>query len=141
MKVRGIDHIGIAVKSIQQSLPYYRDVLGLEFMGIEEVPEQRVRVAFLRIGESRIELLEATSPDSPIAGFIEKRGGGIHHLAVAVDDIDDALVKHREAAIQLIDNEARAGAHGMKIAFVHPKSTSGVLVELSQPADEHSPDI
>ncbi len=135
MVIRGIDHIGIAVKSIEESLPYYRDVLGLEFIGIEEVPEQRVRVALLRIGESRIELLEATSPDSPIAGFIERRGGGIHHLAVAVDDVDEALTAHRNADLQLIDSKARIGAHGMKIAFIHPKSTSGVLIELSQPSE------
>ena len=132
MGVEKIDHIGIAVKSIEDSLPYYQDVLGMEYLGSEEVVEQKVRVAFLRIGESKFELLEPTSDESPVAKFIEKRGGGIHHIAVSVDSIEDALEKHREMGSRLIDNESRTGAHNMRIAFVHPKATSGVLLELCQ---------
>lgn len=135
MGVEKIDHIGIAVKSIEDSLPYYQDVLGMEFVGTEEVVEQKVRVAFLRIGESKFELLEPTSDESPVAKFIEKRGGGIHHIAVSVDSIEEALEKHREKGARLIDNEPRIGAHSMRIAFVHPKATSGVLLELCQPSE------
>jgi len=136
MGVEKIDHIGIAVKSIDEALPYYRDVLGLEYMGTEVVEEQKVRVAFLKIGESKIELLEPTSPDSPIAGFIEKRGSGIHHIAIQVDSIYEDIEKHHQGGIRLIDNEPRVGAHDMKIAFIHPKSTCGVLLELCQEPDE-----
>ena len=132
MGVEKIDHIGIAVKSIEDSLPYYQDVLGMEYLGSEEVVAQKVRVAFLRIGDSKFELLEPTSDESPVAKFIEKRGGGIHHIAVSVDSIEDALEKHREMGSRLIDNESRTGAHNMRIAFVHPKATSGVLLELCQ---------
>ena len=132
MGVEKIDHIGIAVKSIEDSLPYYQDVLGMEYLGSEEVVEQKVRVAFLRIGDSKFELLEPTSDESPVAKFIEKRGGGIHHIAVSVDSIEDTLEKHREMGSRLIDNESRTGAHNMRIAFVHPKATSGVLLELCQ---------
>ncbi|MHA1907034.1 MAG: methylmalonyl-CoA epimerase [Candidatus Thorarchaeota archaeon] len=136
MGVEKIDHIGIAVKSIDEALPYYRDVLGLEFTGTEVVEEQKVRVAFLKIGESKIELLEPTSDDSPIAKFIEKRGGGVHHIAVRVDAIDEDMARHRENEVRLIDNEPRVGAHKMRIAFIHPKSTSGVLLELCQEPEE-----
>ncbi|MHA1771876.1 MAG: methylmalonyl-CoA epimerase [Candidatus Thorarchaeota archaeon] len=132
MTIEKIDHVGIAVKSLSETLPYYRDILGLEFLGDEVVPEQKVHVAFLKIGESRIELLEPTSEDSPISGFLEKRGGGIHHIAVLVDDIVSALQEHKAKGSRLIDESPRNGAHGMKIAFVHPKSTSGVLLELCQ---------
>ena len=132
MSIEKIDHIGIAVPSIEEWVAYYRDVLGLEYTGSEIVAEQKVRVAFLTIGESRIELLEPTSEDSPISKFLEKRGGGIHHIAVKVLDIDAALQRHREAGARLIDTEARTGAHGMKIAFIHPKTTGGVLMELCQ---------
>jgi len=132
MTVKKIDHIGIAVESIDEWLNYYRDVFGLEYMGSEEVVEQKVRVAFFKIGESKFELLEPTAKDSPIAGFLEKRGGGIHHIAVLVDDINEALANHHKAGAKLIDNEARIGAHGMKIAFVHPKSSGGVLFELCE---------
>lgn len=132
MAIERIDHIGIAVESIETWLSYYRDVLGLEYLGSEEVPEQKVRVAFLKIGKSKFELLEPTSKDSPIAGFLEKRGGGIHHISILVDDISEALARHHAAGARLIDNEARTGAHNMKIAFVHPKSSGGVLLELCQ---------
>jgi len=132
MSIEKISHIGIAVESIEKWIGFYRDVLGLEYGGSEEVPEQKVRVAFLKIGESNIELLEPTSDDSPIAKFMEKRGSGIHHIAVQVDDIESALARHHEAGAQLIDNEPRIGAHNMKIAFIHPKSSGGVLIELCE---------
>jgi len=132
MTVEKIDHIGIAVESIESTLPYYRDSLGLEFKGEEVVIDQKVRVAFLQIGASRIELLEPTSEDSPIAKFLAKRGPGIHHISVLVDNIEEALAKHEENGAVLIDREPRIGAHNMKIAFIHPKSTGGVLLELSQ---------
>jgi len=132
MSVEKIDHIGIAVESIEKWLGFYKDILGLEYTGSEEITEQKVRVAFLTIGESQIELLEPTSDDSPIAKFIETRGGGIHHIAVKVDDIDAALTRHHEAGARLIDSEARIGAHNMRIAFIHPKASGGVLLELCQ---------
>lgn len=132
MSVEKIDHIGIAVTSIKEALPYYRDTLGLVCTGEEIVEEQKVCVAFLKIGESRIELLEPTSEDSPIAGFLEKRGSGIHHIAVLTENIEEALKSHSEKGARLIDEHPRIGAHGMKIAFVHPKSTSGVLLELCE---------
>ncbi|TFG94213.1 methylmalonyl-CoA epimerase [Candidatus Thorarchaeota archaeon] len=132
--VEKIAHIGIAVESIEQWIGFYRDVLGLDYGGSEEVPEQKVRVAFLTIGESNIELLEPTSEDSPIAKFLEKRGSGIHHIAIQVDDIEAALARHHEAGARLIDDSPRIGAHNMKIAFVHPKTSGGVLLELCQPS-------
>jgi len=132
MSVEKIDHIGIAVDSIEKWIGYYKDVLGLEHTRSEEVTEQKVRVAFFKIGESQIELLEPTSADSPIAKFLEKRGSGIHHIAVLVDDIDAALARHRESGARLIDNEPRKGAHNMRIAFIHPKASGGVLMELCQ---------
>lgn len=132
MSVVKIDHIGIAVDSIEKWLGFYKDVLGLEYTGSEEVAEQKVRVAFLKIGESQIELLEPTADDSPIAKFLEKRGGGIHHIAVRVDNINAALARHHEAGAQLIDNEPRIGAHNMRVAFIHPKSSGGVLMELCE---------
>ena len=135
MSVEKIDHIGIAVESIEKWLLYYRDTLGLEYLGEEVIEEQKVRVAFLQIGESRIELLEPTSVESPIAQFIEKRGGGIHHLAVLVDDIDAVINRHIEHEKALINAEPRIGAHDMKIAFVHPKTTGKVLMELCQEPD------
>ena len=132
MSVEKIDHIGIAVDSIEKWIGYYKDVLGLEHTTSVEIAEQNVRVAFLKIGESQIELLEPTSDDSPIAKFLENRGSGIHHIAVLVDDIDAALAKHRESGARLIDNEPRMGANNMRIAFIHPKASGGVLVELCQ---------
>ncbi|MFW9976691.1 MAG: methylmalonyl-CoA epimerase [Candidatus Thorarchaeota archaeon] len=135
MGIEKIDHIGIAVNSIDEALPYYRDVLGLEYTGSEVVEEQKVKVAFLKIGESRIELLEPTSPDSPIAGFLEKRGAGIHHIAVRTSTIEEDLEKHSAHEVRLIDPTPRIGAHEMKIAFIHPKSTSGVLLELCQESE------
>lgn len=134
MTVEKIDHIGIAVESIEKWIGFYRDVLGLEYSGSEEVPEQKVKVAFLTIGESKIELLEPTSEDSPIAKFLEKRGSGIHHIAIQVDDIEAAIARHHEAGAKLIDNKPRVGAHNMKIAFIHPKASGGVLFELCEPS-------
>jgi len=130
--IQKIDHIGIAVTSIKEALPYYRDILGLEYTDTQEVAGQKVRVAFLKIGESRIELLEPTGPDSPLAKFLEARGAGLHHIAVKVSDIQASLSDHKKAGLKLIDDEPRMGAHNMKIAFVHPNATSGVLLELCQ---------
>ncbi len=135
MTVKKIDHIGIAVESIENVLPYYRYVLGLEYGGQEEVLEQKVRVAFLSIGESRFELLEPTSEDSPVAKFLSKRGSGIHHIAVSVDNIAEALQAHEDKGAILIDKEPRIGAHDTRIAFVHPRSAGGVLIELCQKPD------
>src|SRR5258706_14713972 len=127
-----IDHIGIATRGIKDALSFYREVLELEVIETEEVAEQKVRVAMLSIGESRIELLEATSEDSPIARFLEKRGPGIHHIAVRVDDIHVALGDLKQKGARLIDEEPRKGAGGCLVAFVHPSSTGGVLLELVQ---------
>ena len=127
-----IDHIGIATRGIEDAMTFYRDALGLDVTDPEEVAEQKVRIAMLSIGESRIELLEATSADSPISKFLEKRGPGIHHIAVRVDDIRVALANLREKGARLIDEEPRTGAGGCLVAFVHPSSTGGVLLELVQ---------
>ncbi|MFA5699909.1 MAG: methylmalonyl-CoA epimerase [Desulfuromonas sp.] len=127
-----IDHIGIAVSSIEESLPYYRDQLHMQYMGTEEVAEQKVKVAFLQIGESSIELLEPTSEDSPVAKFLQKNGPGIHHIAYAVEDIASTLKSLAAQGVRLIDTQPRNGAHGAKIAFIHPKSSAGVLTELCQ---------
>ncbi len=128
--LKKINHIGIAVKSIDASVPFYRDALGMTFEGTEEVAEQKVRVAFFVIGESRIELLEPTSADSPVAKFLEKNGEGVHHLAYEVDDLEQALAAMKAEGVRLIDEVPRKGAHGTSIAFLHPKSTGGVLTEL-----------
>jgi methylmalonyl-CoA/ethylmalonyl-CoA epimerase len=127
-----IDHIGIATRGIDEAAKFYRDVLGLEVGETEEVPEQKVRIAMLPIGESRLELLEATSDDSPISRFLKKRGPGIHHMAVRVDDIQAALTDLKQKGARLIDEEPRQGAGGCLVAFVHPSSTGGVLLELVQ---------
>ncbi|OHB27343.1 MAG: methylmalonyl-CoA epimerase [Desulfuromonadaceae bacterium GWC2_58_13] len=127
-----INHVGIAVKSLESSIPFYRDVLGMTFEGTEEVVEQKVRVAFLAVGESRIELLEPTSEDSPVAKHLEKNGEGVHHLAYQVDDIVKTLEKLKSAGVRLIDEKPRHGAHHSLIAFLHPKATGGVLTEICQ---------
>lgn len=132
-----INHIGIAVNNIENALPFYRDMLGMSFEGTEEVAEQKVRVAFLQVGESRIELLEPTAPDSPVAKFLEKNGEGIHHLAYEVDDIKTALADLKQKGVRLIDESPRQGAHGAKIAFLHPRASGGVLTELCQQAISH----
>ena len=128
-----INHIGIAVQSIDAVMPFYRDQLGMEFLGCEEVTEQKVKVAMLAVGESKIELLEPTSPDSPVARFLEKSGQGVHHVAYEVADIEAAIAKMISDGARLIDETPRHGAHGTLIAFVHPKSSHGVLTELCQP--------
>jgi methylmalonyl-CoA/ethylmalonyl-CoA epimerase len=127
-----INHIGIAVNSLDEAIPFYRDSLGMEFKGVEEVTEQRVKVAFLAIGESKIELLEPTSPESPVALFLGKNGQGIHHIAYQVADIAAAIAELERGGARLIDKTPRKGAHGALIAFIHPKSSSGVLTELCQ---------
>lgn len=127
-----INHIGIAVKSLDEAAPFYRDTLGMAFTGTEEVAEQKVRVAFFQVGETKIELLEPTAEDSPIAKFLEKNGNGIHHIAYEVDDIEAAIAKLVADGTRMIDSAPRAGAHGARIAFVHPKSSGGVLTELCQ---------
>ncbi|MDQ3064482.1 MAG: methylmalonyl-CoA epimerase [Acidobacteriota bacterium] len=127
-----INHLGIATKGIDEALKFWRDALGLENVHTETVEDQKVRVAMLPIGDTKIELLEATSEDSPIAKFLEKRGGGIHHIAVEVENIEDALVKLKKEGARLIDEKPRVGAEGCLIAFVHPSSSNGVLLELIQ---------
>lgn len=130
-----ISHIGIAVTSIEESLPFYTEVLGLEFEGTEVVAEQKVKVAFLVIGESRIELLEPTAPDSPVAKFLEKNGPGIHHLAYQVDGLQNRLAALKGQGVRLIDETPRTGAHHTRIAFLHPKASGGVLTELCEPGE------
>lgn len=134
MSVKALNHVGIAVRSIDEQRPYYENTLGLEFEGIEDVPSQKVRVAFFRAGDARIELLEPTEPDSTVAKFLEKRGEGLHHLAFTVDDIKARIAALSEGGVRMIDDEPRTGSHHMQIAFMHPKSTHGVLTELCQPA-------
>ncbi|OYT72532.1 MAG: methylmalonyl-CoA epimerase [Chloracidobacterium sp. CP2_5A] len=131
-----IDHLGIAVESIEKALSFYQTALGLELAHTEVVDEQGVRVAMLPIGESRIELLEPTAPDTPVGKFIAKRGGGIHHISLNVDDLEAALGRLKAQGIPLIDETPRIGAEGCLIAFVHPKGAGGVLVELSQKATQ-----
>jgi methylmalonyl-CoA/ethylmalonyl-CoA epimerase len=127
-----LDHIGIAVGDLSQALAFYRDALGLEVEPPEEVASQRVRAHFVPVGEAALELLEPTSPDSPIAKFIEKRGPGVHHITLRVDDIQEALARLKARGVRLIDEQPRPGAEGALIAFVHPAGTHGVLVELKQ---------
>jgi len=127
-----INHIGIATKNIEEALRFWADSLGLENVHSETVEDQKVRVAMLPLGESRIELLEPTSDDSPISKFLEKRGGGIHHIAVEVDDIEAILRQMKEAGVRLIDESPRVGAENCLVAFLHPSSTNGVLLELVQ---------
>ncbi|MEH7083805.1 methylmalonyl-CoA epimerase [Neobacillus drentensis] len=130
--IKKVDHIGIAVKSIGKALPFYTDVLNLPLIGIEEVDTQKVRVAFLQAGSTKLELLEPTSEKSAIAKFIEKRGEGIHHVALGVDSIEERIREMKEQGIRMIDEQSRPGASGANIAFMHPKSTSGVLFELCE---------
>jgi len=125
-----IDHIGIAVKSLTEAVKVYQDAIGLSVSGYDEVDDQGVRVAMLSIGESRIELLEPTRADSPIEKFMSKRGEGIHHIAVRVDNIEEALERLKAAGARLIDSAPRRGAHDTRVAFIHPSSTHGVLLEL-----------
>jgi len=132
MKILKIDHLGVAVKSIDKGKEFWTDILGLAFEGAETVEAQKVTTAFFPVGESEVELLESTAPDGPIARYIEKRGEGIQHIAFRVENIDEALEELKEKGIQLIDEAPRMGAGGARIAFLHPKSTGGVLVELCE---------
>jgi len=130
MNISHIEHIGIAVKNLEESIKYYEGILGLKCYAIEEVADQKVKTAFFKVGETKIELLESTDPEGPIGKFIEKKGEGIHHLAFKVNDLPEALKEAEEKGVRLIDNNPRKGAEGLNIAFLHPKSTGGVLTEL-----------
>lgn len=132
MKPSHIEHIGIAVRNLEASAEFYKKVFGLECYSIEEVEEQKVRTAFFMIGNTKIELLESTDPDGPIGKFIEKRGEGIHHIAFAVKDIEKQLKQAEANGVVLIDKAPRKGAENLDIAFLHPKSTSGVLIEICE---------
>ena len=133
MKLSHIEHLGIAVKSLEEAIPYYEQVLGLKCYSIEEVADQKVRTAFFKIGQTKLELLESTDPEGTIAKFIEKNGEGIHHLAFAVEDgVQNALTELEGKGVKLIDKAPRKGAEGLNIAFLHPKSTIGVLTELCE---------
>ena len=130
MDISHIEHIGIAVNSLEEAIPYYEEILGLKCYSIEEVADQKVKTAFFQVGQTKIELLESTDPEGPIGKFIEKKGQGIHHLAFAVEDASEALAEAGEKGITLIDKTSRKGAEGLNIGFLHPKSTLGVLTEL-----------
>jgi methylmalonyl-CoA/ethylmalonyl-CoA epimerase len=133
MKISHIEHLGIAVKSLEEAIPFYENMLGLTCYAVEEVADQKVKTAFFMVGQTKIELLESTAPESAVAKFIEKKGEGIHHLAFAVaDGVQNALDELNGKGVQLIDKAPRKGAEGLHIAFVHPKSTLGVLTELCE---------
>lgn len=129
MKINSIEHIGIAVENLEESIKYYQNILGLECYAIEEVKDQRVKTAFFKVGETKIELLETTDPEGPIGKFIAKKGPGVHHIAFSVDGVQNALNEVEEKGILLIDKNPRRGAENLQIGFLHPKSTSGVLTE------------
>ena len=130
--IEKVDHIGVAVNNIDDALKFYTENLGMECKDVEDVPQQKVKVAFLPVGESKIELLEPSSDESPVKKFLDKKGEGVHHIALHVDDIEKKLEELKDKGVKLIDEEPRDGAHGAKIAFIHPKSTGGTLVELCQ---------
>jgi len=132
MKTTHIEHIAIAVKSLGESIPFYENVFGLKCYSIEEVKEQKVKTAFFKVGQTKIELLEATDPESPVGKFIEKKGEGLHHIAFAVNGIENALNEMETKGVRLIDKKPRKGAEGLDIAFLHPKSTFGVLTEFCE---------
>ena len=133
MNISHIEHLGIAVKSLDEAIPYYENILGMKCYSIEEVADQKVKTAFFKVGQTKLELLEPTSDESPIAKFIEKRGEGIHHLAFAVEDgVANALAEMEGKVVRLIDKAPRKGAEGLNIAFIHPKSTHGVLTEFCE---------
>ncbi len=132
MKPTHIEHIGIAVKSLDETIPYYEKLLGTPCYAIEEVKDQKVKTAFFKIGDTKIELLESTDPEGPVGKFIEKKGEGVHHIAFAVKGIEDTLAATKAQGIRLIDEQPRKGAEGMSIAFLHPKSTFGVLTEFCE---------
>ncbi len=130
MNISHIEHIGIAVTSLDEAIPYYEKTLGLKCYAVEEVADQKVKTAFFMVGQTKIELLESTDPTGPIGKFIEKKGQGVHHIAFAVDDVNNALDELDKKGVQLIDKTARKGAEGLNIGFLHPKSTMGVLTEI-----------
>ncbi|MBT3207987.1 MAG: methylmalonyl-CoA epimerase [Bacteroidetes bacterium] len=132
METTHIEHIAIAVKSLKESIPFYENSLGLKCYAIEEVKDQKVKTAFFKVGQTKIELLEATDPNSPVGKFIEKKGEGLHHMAFAVKNIENALEEVDSKGIRLIDKKPRKGAEGLDIAFLHPKSTFGVLTEFCE---------
>jgi methylmalonyl-CoA/ethylmalonyl-CoA epimerase len=132
METKKIEHIGIAVKNLEESVKYYENIFGLKCYAIEEVKDQKVKTAFFKIGETKLELLESTQPDGPIAKFIEKKGEGVHHIAFAVNNLESSLSEVSNKGIQLVDQQPRKGAEGLNIAFLHPKSTFGVLTELCE---------
>ncbi|HOG05074.1 MAG: methylmalonyl-CoA epimerase [Paludibacter sp.] len=132
MKITHIEHLGIAVKSLEEAIPFYEEVLGLKCYAIEEVAEQKVKTAFFMVGQTKIELLESTDPEGPVGKFIEKRGEGVHHLAFAVEGLQENLNYLEGKGVRLIDKTPRKGAEGLNIAFLHPKSTFGVLTELCE---------
>ena len=136
MNISHIEHLGIAVKSLEEAIPYYEQVLCLKCYNIEEVADQKFKTAFFKVGQTKIELLEPTSEDSTIAKFIEKRGQGVHHVAFAVEGIEGALAEAESKEVALIDKTPRKGAEGLTIAFLHPKSTQGVLTELCEDKNE-----
>ncbi len=130
MNISHIEHIGIAVNSLEEAIPFYENTLGLKCYAIEEVKDQKVKTAFFMVGQTKIELLESTDPEGPIGKFLEKKGPGIHHLAFAVDNVNKSLDELNEKGVQLIDKTARKGAEGLNIGFLHPKATLGVLTEI-----------
>jgi methylmalonyl-CoA/ethylmalonyl-CoA epimerase len=132
MNITHIEHIGIAVKNLEESIRFYEDILGMKCYGVEEVKDQRVRTAFFLVGQTKIELLESTDPEGPIGKFIEKKGEGIHHLAFATSNIEEGLSELESKGVQLIDKAPRKGAEGLDIAFLHPKSTGSVLMEICE---------
>ncbi|MBA4407024.1 methylmalonyl-CoA epimerase [bacterium] len=132
MKLTHIEHLGIAVKNLDESIKYYEGILGLKCYAVEEVKDQKVKTAFFMIGQTKLELLESTDPDGPLGKYIEKRGEGIHHIAFAANNLKEALKEAESKGIMLIDKEPRKGAEGLNIAFLHPKSTNGVLTELCE---------
>ena len=130
MNISHIEHIGIAVNSLEEAIPFYENTLGLKCYAVEEVADQKVKTAFFMVGQTKIELLESTDPEGPIGKFIEKKGPGIHHLAFAVNDVNKSLQELGEKGVQLIDKTSRKGAEGLNIGFLHPKATLGVLTEI-----------
>ncbi|GAF05059.1 methylmalonyl-CoA epimerase [Saccharicrinis fermentans] len=132
MKPSHIEHIGIAVKSLDEAIPFYEKAFGLECYAVEEVAEQKVKTAFFKVGQTKIELLESTDPEGPVGKFIEKKGEGVHHVAFAVENLAEKLVSIQEAGVRVIDKTPRQGAEGLNIGFLHPKSTFGVLTELCE---------
>lgn len=132
MEISHIEHIGIAVKNLQEAIVYYENILGMKCYGIEEMKDQKIKTAFFRVGQTKLELLESTDPEGAIGKFIENKGEGVHHIAFAVEGIDNSLKEMKSKGVQLIDKAPRKGAEGLDIAFLHPKSTMGVLTEFCE---------